>query len=101
MSKTDIGITSNELKEQIQYCKLWINTWVNRRKTINSLFSSYRLKHAVENTARPNHINNESFIVAAQQLGFKAKYSSAGNAYFNMSFVKALHSSGNSGLRRV
>lgn len=99
MRKPDINFSSQDVKSQIIVCEQWITTWTTKIKTINSRFSSYRLKNAVESTVKPKYISNESFIAAAKHLGYKVEFFSDANAHFNMSFTKALRDSENSGLR--
>jgi hypothetical protein len=72
---------------EVEICKLWIEEFIDVRKTINGERSSYALKHYVEEWA-DYYIPNGAFIQAAIELGFNFE-SSGPNAWFNMSFTRA------------
>ena len=77
--------------EQVQTCIEWLlaHDALDRRKTINTKFTSYGLKHMVER-ATGQYVSNGAFICAALYLGYKMKRSrlSSPNVYFNIREVK-------------
>jgi hypothetical protein len=54
---------------QINYCKKWIKQFCIPRKTINSRYGSYGLKHIVEEYYG-TYISNGAFIAAADESGY-------------------------------
>jgi hypothetical protein len=74
-------------KKQVELCEKWIKEFVKERKTINKDFSSYKLKHMVEEHFN-QYISNGAFIQASKNLGFKIKPCGNINAYFNMRILK-------------
>tara|TARA_R110001583_G_scaffold58334_4_gene174004 strand:- start:1738 stop:2124 length:387 start_codon:yes stop_codon:yes gene_type:complete len=58
----------------------------DRIKSFNTTFSSYRLKHMAEKTAKGKYVSNGAFIAGAYFLGFKVKRIEDGpNAHINIS----------------
>lgn len=76
---------------QVQTCVEWLlaHDALDRRKTINTRFTSYGLKHKVER-AKNQYISNGAFICAALYLGYKMKRASptSPNACFNIRKVE-------------
>ena len=69
--------------DEVEYVVNWLSD-VQKLKTINHGYSSYRLKHIAEKTFPKGCIANGSFIAGAIIAGFSVQ--SAGfKAYFNMS----------------
>ena len=77
------GNILNRPKEFKAICD-WLNTYIGRRKTINTDSSSYGLKHTVER-AIGHYVCNGMFIAAALACGYKMKYWDGPNCYFAMS----------------
>ena len=73
-------------KEEVKLCEVWINKFIEKRKTINKEYSSYGLKHFVERHFK-TYCSNGAFIQASINLGFELKEVGL-NAYFNMGLVK-------------
>lgn len=76
---------------EVQTCIEWLlaHDALDRRKTINTKYTSYSWKHAVER-AKKRYISNGAFICAALYLGYKMKRVSptSPNTYFNIREVK-------------
>ncbi len=79
--------SENDEKE-IEICKRWISTFISPRTTLNNQYSSYGMKHLVEDWAE-TYVSNGAFIAAAIDLGYRYKQGQAKspNAVFNMSFA--------------
>jgi hypothetical protein len=88
-------------EKEIKLCMDWIKEMISPRKTINTKYSSYYLKHKVEDwlAKKPEnngfknentYVSNGAFIQAAINLGYKYKQGCdcSLNANFNMSFKK-------------
>ena len=81
--------------EQIEMCKTWITLFCVKRKSKNTVCSSYYLKHCVEKFARiidkePTYIGNGSFIAAMIICGYNVWMVEHGsrNAYFNAKYLQ-------------
>jgi hypothetical protein len=59
--------------EMVTTCRRWIQAYASPRKTFNTLYSSYSLKHMVENTPGYSYVTNGAFIQAALELGYEMK----------------------------
>lgn len=77
--------------DEMQTCIEWLlaHDALDRRKTINTKYSSYSWKHIVER-AKNKYVSNGAFICAALYLGYKMKRPTSPNpnAYFNIREVK-------------
>lgn len=83
---------------EVVLCRAWIRRWGCPRQSINALFDSYLLKHAVENASHPRaplrwlparyYVTNGAFIRAAQLEGYRVVPCAGGslNALFDMGF---------------
>ena len=73
--------------EAVNLCAEWLleHDGLDRRKTINTAWSSYGIKHAVER-AKGQYVANGELICAALALGYKMRKIKhrSGNAFFNI-----------------
>lgn len=73
--------------DAVNLCAEWLleHDGLDRRKTINTAWSSYSIKHAVER-AKGKYIANGELICAALALGYKMRKirHRSGNAFFNI-----------------
>ena len=74
--------------EAVNLCAEWLlaHDGLDRRKTINTAWGSYSIKHAVERD-KDTYIANGELICAALVLGYKmrkAKHTGGGVAFFNI-----------------
>jgi hypothetical protein len=73
--------------EAVNLCAEWLlaHDGLARRKTINTAWSSYGIKHAVER-AKGQYVANGELICAALALGYKMRKIKhrSGNAFFNI-----------------
>jgi hypothetical protein len=71
----------------VNLCAEWLleHDGLDRRKTINTAWSSYGIKHAVER-AKGQYVANGELICAALALGYKMRKIKhrSGNAFFNI-----------------
>jgi len=72
-------------QEQIDLSKQWLLRFCKPRRAINESYSSYRLKHAVEDWA-DTYICNGAFIQAAIELGYCHTLDK--NPFFNISYPR-------------
>ena len=72
-------------KEEVELCEKWIKEFTRKNVCINYNFSSYGLKHVVENHFG-KYVSNGSFIKAALNLGFNIKSNGQLNANFNLHY---------------
>lgn len=75
-------------ESEIAFCLFWIATFCKPRKSINhaSGWSSYELKHRIEESNPRIYVSEGSFIEAALRLGYCFEGIGYGSgAYFNMS----------------
>jgi hypothetical protein len=83
--------------EEVKLCKQWLLRKARKRKTINTNYSSYGLKHRVEDTYG-KYVSNGAFIVAAMELGYEVKPTDfdSPNGNFNISIrtIPGLHGLG-------
>ena len=79
---------SESFKKQILQCRDWL-AFFNQRKTINTEYSSYSLKHRVEKWGE-NYVCNGALIIAATGLDFKSKPCNwnSPNVYFNLAKLR-------------
>lgn len=72
---------------EIAACIAWITAYARRRVTINSTWSSYGLKHVVEEASEAHachhYVCNGAFIAAAVGLGYRFAHVDL-NMYFAM-----------------
>ncbi|MBA7549216.1 hypothetical protein ES705_41692 [subsurface metagenome] len=76
-------------EEKIQLCKEWIQEYGIKTDEIIRDYSSYGLKHKVEDV-KGSYVSNGSFIKATIELGYdfeRTDYNSP-NTYFNMNIKK-------------
>lgn len=73
--------------DAVNLCAEWLleHDGLDRRKTINTAWSSYGIKHAVER-AKGQYVANGELICAALALGYKMRKvrHRSGNAFFNI-----------------
>lgn len=81
------GLAPPPPQREIDICKAWISKWITKRKTINHMYTSYAIKHVIEEFDG-SYASNGSFIQAAIELGYEVQmvYGGSINVYFNMSF---------------
>tara|TARA_R110000803_G_scaffold163913_1_gene227653 strand:+ start:27866 stop:28222 length:357 start_codon:yes stop_codon:yes gene_type:complete len=74
--------------EAVNLCAEWLleHDGLDRRKTINAVWTSYGIKHVVERV-KGQYVANGELICAALALGYKmrkARHTSGGVAFFNI-----------------
>ena len=76
---------------QVVLCRAWLRRWAYRRRYINRMRGSYRLKHDVESAPGGFYVTNGAFILAAILEGYRAIPCASGspNAYFDLGIRKA------------
>jgi len=75
-------------EEAIEKMRAWIREWFQPRKTMNNRFSSYALKHWIQND-KDVYLTNGEFIFAMIMEGYQYKISHASsgphhNCFFNV-----------------
>lgn len=76
---------------EVLRCVDYINKYIEPRKTINFNFSSYYLKHRVEEMPGSDYVCNGAFIIAAILCGYRTAPTSNGmNSYHNMKLKKGV-----------
>ena len=86
-------------------CKVWIKKYIHPTKKINRIYSSYGLKHMVEEWNHQKGVNdpyipNGAFIAAAIDMDYNYEVNGP-NAYFNMNFEELKKDPVRSGLSAV
>lgn len=84
--RAEVPFTERDMVE-VELCYSWICENTTPRKTINTKYGSYYLKHVVERHY-DHYIPNGAFIMAALLAGYNSVIYNTMNGCFNMSFKK-------------